>query len=343
MQDAQLLEQLNGKMHDVFDVLFVAAVIFYERRERITEHVGKRSFERKGHGGVHHDPLAQAAAADRERLNAQIIGKRFYDRHRRGHNVGTVGRQTADAFALFHVEHAHHVVNGFEIFDAERVIMHDIERIFAHEAVDLVKVAERSAHADHLRIGIDRFEPIDLLELLGEELFDPRRLLLGRNAVARKKIGQRHRAERKRCVVQNIAAIVINNFRAAAADFENNALGRIHGVDHAAVDERRFVAFRKHAHADAASRLYFVEKRTLVFRAANRRRRHRGDIVHPARVAQPAEHFKRFNGFRNALRLQKTVSVHVLSEADALFDFILDHVIAVAEQPYDDEPRRIRA
>ena len=91
-------------MYDVFHMGNIAPVEADESSERIAEHVGNGTFQRLRKRLIEHDPLPQSATADRERLNVQIIRERFNDRKRRGHNIGTVGRQTADAFALFQDE-----------------------------------------------------------------------------------------------------------------------------------------------------------------------------------------------------------------------------------------------
>ena len=76
---------------------------------------------------------------------------------------------------------------------------------------------------------------------------------------------------------------------------------------------------------------------------ADRRRRHGDDAVYVRRLAKAFEHFKRFDGLRDALRLQKAVAVHILPEADALLDLVLHHEIALLEEVDDDEPRGIGA
>ena len=76
---------------------------------------------------------------------------------------------------------------------------------------------------------------------------------------------------------------------------------------------------------------------------ADCRRRHGDDAVYMGRLREALEHFKRFDGLRHALRLQKAVAVHILSEADALLDLVLHHEIALLEEVDDDEPRGIGA
>lgn len=54
MQHAQLFEELNRQVNHVFDVLFVAVVILYERGERIVHYVGYGLFYRAGECLVEH-------------------------------------------------------------------------------------------------------------------------------------------------------------------------------------------------------------------------------------------------------------------------------------------------
>ena len=273
----------------------------------------------------------------------QIVEEGLDDGERRGHDVRPVGRKAADALALFDVEDAHHLVDGTEIVRREGVVVHDAQRILPDETVDLVEVAEGAAHADHLRVGLHFREPVDLLELLGEEFLYFRRLFFGGDAVVREEVGERHGAEAERRIVQNGAAVVVDDLGAAPADLENDALGHVHRVDDAAVNERRLLLFGEHAHPHAAGRLDLVEEGALIFGMADCRRRHGDDAVYMGRLGKALEHFKRFDGLRHALRLQKAVAVHILAEADALFDLVLHHEIAVLEEVDDDEPRGIGA
>ena len=219
--------------------------------------------------------------------------------------------------------------------------MHDVERIFADDAVDLVEIAERPAHADHLRIGFDLREPFDLLELLGEELLDLGRLLLG-GAVVGKQVGERDGAEGERLEMQDAPAVVVDDLGAAAADLEDDPLWDVHRVDDAAVDERRLLLFGEHVDADPAGRLDLVEEGALVFGAADRRRRNGDEALDARGVAQAFEHFECLDGFGDALRLQKAVPVHVLTEADALLELVLHHEVPVSEHPHDHKPRGVR-
>ena len=219
--------------------------------------------------------------------------------------------------------------------------MHRVQGILAHEAVDLVEVAEGAAHADHLCVRVDLREPFDLLELFGEELFDLARLLLGRDAVVGEEVGERHRAEGERRIVEHRPAVVIDDLGAAAADLQDDPLGDVHRVDDAAVDERRLLLFGEHFDADAARRLDLVQKGALIFGAADRRRGDGDDARDAARVTQAFEHFERLVCLGDPLRLQKAVPVHILTEADALFEFVLDHKVIAAEQADDDKARGI--
>lgn len=218
--------------------------------------------------------------------------------------------------------------------------MHRIERIFLDELADFEQVPERPAHADHLRFGIHLFQPRLLFELLGEKFLDFPRRFLGR-AIPREQIRERHRSEGKRRVIEHVPTVVIDDFRTSAADLQNQPLGNIHRIDDAAIDERRFLFLRKHADLYIASRLYLVQKGALIFCAADRRRRNRDDSVHRARIAKALEHFQRLDRLRHSLRLQKAVSVHILTETHALFQLVHDHEMPFREQVDDDQSRRI--
>ena len=63
----------------------------------------------------------------------------------------------------------------------------------------------------------------------------------------------------------------------------------------------------------------------LIFGAPNRRSRNGDDAVNIACVAKTLEHLERADGLRHTLRLQKAVPVHILSEAYALLELVLDH------------------
>ena len=91
--------------------------------------------------------------------------------------------------------------------------------------------------------------------------------------------------------MQNIAAVVINDLRAAAAYLQNDPFGNIHGIDDAAVDVSRLFLFGKNAYLYTAGCLNFVEERTLIFGAADRRRRNGDNARNTARVAQALKHF----------------------------------------------------
>ena len=218
--------------------------------------------------------------------------------------------------------------------------MHRVEGIFLDELADFEKVSERAAHADHLRFGIDLLQPGLFLQLFGEKFLDFFRRFLG-GAVPREQVGQRHRAEGQGGEIEHVSPVVIDDFRAAAADLEDEPLGNVHRIDDPAVNERRFLFLGEHPYLYIAGGLNFVQKGALIFRAAHRRRRHRND--HAAGVAKPLEHLQRLDRLRHSLRLQKAVPVHILSEAHALLQFIYHHEMAFRKQVDDDEPRRIGA
>lgn len=250
------------------------------------------------------------------------------------------GESPPDLFALVDVEHLDHVVDVGEILDGKMIIVHRVEGIFLHEFADFEQVAEGTADADHLRFGIHVFQPGLFFQLFGEELLDFFRRLLGR-AVPREQVGERDGAEGQRRVTEHVAAVVIHDLRAAAADFQNQPLGDIHRIDDAAIDERRLLFLGEDAYFYVAGSLNLVEEGTLIFRAADGRGGHRDDPVHARRIAQPLEHLQRADGLRHPLRLQKAVAVHVLSEADALFQLVHHHEMSLRKQVDDDEPRRI--
>ena len=343
MQHAQLLEQLYGKMHHVLHVRGVAAVIQHQRFQRIIQYVGNRLFHRHRHGLIEHDALAQTVSADREVFHAHIIHKRFDDSHRGGHNVRTGRRKPADFFAFIDIQRLYFIVNHVEIVRRQAVVMYRVQRVFLNEFADFEQVSERTSHADHLHFfGIHFGKPVDFFQLFREKFHGVRRRFFGR-AVVREKVGQRNRAERQRCRTDHVSAVVINHFRAAAADFKDKPLGNIHRVDYAAVYQNRLFLFGKHADFNAAGCLNFIEKRTLVFRPAHRRRSHRDDAAHPRRVAKPLEHFQRADGFRHALRLQKAVSVHILPQPNAFFQLVGYHKMPFREQIHDNQSCRIRS
>ena len=188
MQYAQLLEQLDGEVHHVLDMLLVAPVIFDKGVQRIGQHVGERTLHRHGHRLIEHNAFAQSRSAHGERLDIQILGKRTNDRKRGRHDVGARGRKSADTHTLFHVELAHRFVNAVEILRGKLVVVHGIHRIFSDDAVDFIEVTEGTAHADHLRVRIDLLQPLYFLELLGKKFLDALRLQTGR-AVVLKQIG----------------------------------------------------------------------------------------------------------------------------------------------------------
>ena len=104
---------------------------------------------------------------------------------------------------------------------------------------------------------------------------------------------------------------------------------------------RRLLLFGEHAQADVAGRLDLVEKRALIFGAAHRRGGDRDDPVDARRVAEALEHAQSTDGLRHPLGLQKAVPVHILTEADALFQLVHHHEMSLRKQVDDDEPRRI--
>ena len=112
--------------------------------------------------------------------------------------------------------------------------MYGFKRIFLHNLGHSAKISERTAHAYKLRFRIDVFKPLYAAQLFGKELFYLNRLFFGRKVVLREKLRQRNRAERKRFVIKKVTSVVINDFRAAAAYFENKTFGYIHSVDNAA-------------------------------------------------------------------------------------------------------------
>ena len=284
-------------------MLFVALVVFYEGIQAVTEDIRERLFLRNRHRLVEHDALAKPRTADGELLEVHVLCERFYDRERRGKNIRAPRRKPLDFLLFVEVEHLNRVVNALEILDGEHIVVHRIQGILAHELADFENIAEGAAHADHLRVGIDFLEPLNSRELFGEEFLHLFRLRLRGKAVVLEQIGQRDRAEGKGDEVEHVAAVVIHNLCAAAPNLQNDALGDIHGVDYAAVDERRLLLFAQNAHLDAAGRLNLVQKAALVLRAAHRRRSHRDDAVYPARIRKLFEHFQRAYGLRNPLRL----------------------------------------
>ena len=141
--------------------------------------------------------------------------------------------------------------------------------------------------------------------------------------------------------MQHRPAVVVDDLRAAAADLQNDPLGDVHGVDDAAVDERRLLLLAENFHFDAAGRLDLVQEAALVFGAAHRRRRHRDDAVHAAGIRQLLKHLQGTDGLCHARRFEEPVALHVLPEADALFQLVHHHKMPFAKQFDDHEPRRI--
>ena len=181
--------------------------------------------------------------------------------------------------------------------------MHVIEGALSHHFADLAKIAERTAHADKLRFGVDILQPFDTFQLFGEKFLDLRRLFFGGKPVARKQLRQRYGAERKGFVIQKIFSVILHDLRTAAADLENDPLGDIHRVDNALIDVHRLFFRREHAKFDAAGRGDFFQETSLVFRTSDRSRRNGDNFLDPVGIAKFAEHFQRFHRFRNALRL----------------------------------------
>ena len=110
---------------------------------------------------------------------------------------------------------------------------------------------------------------------------------------------------------------VINNLRATAADFQNQAPRDIHRVDDPTVYKRRFFFFGENADAQIAGCLDFIQERTLVLCFSNRRRTNCDNLFYLAGIAKAFEHFQGLNRFRDSLGFQKAVSFHVLTKTDA--------------------------
>ena len=125
-----------------------------------------------------------------------------------------------------------------------------------------------------------------------------------------------------------IAAVVVDEVGGAAAHLHDEPFGDVHGIDDPLIDEERLLLHGEHLYLYTAGHRHFVEEALLVFGAAHRRRGVGEYLVHVVGVAQFPEHTQGLDGLRHTLRLDDAVPVHILSEANRLFEFVEHHEIA---------------
>ena len=219
--------------------------------------------------------------------------------------------------------------------------MSHIERIFGYHSANSAEIAEASAHSHKGGIGLDGIEPGNLFKLVGNKILNLLRPLLRIGHVRLEKVGKRNRSEGKRFVVYKIAPVVINEICRAAAHFHNQALGNIHRVDNALIDKHCLLLYGQHLDFYAAGHSYLVKEALLIFRPAYCRRGVCEYLVHVICVAKPAEHRKRLYSLSNSLGLDKSVPIHILSQADGFLKLVENDEIAAVEYVNQNQPCRV--
>src|SRR5699024_10744666 len=163
--------------------------------------------------------LAQSRAGDGEVFYVHIAYERLDYRKRRGKNICTLCRKSLYLLLFVEVENLYHIVQRDKVCCKHIIVVHGIERVLVHHLVDFEQVPERASDAYHLRVGVYVREPLYAFELFGEELFYAVCRFFWLLPLPREHIRERYRAERKRCIVEHIAPVVVNDFGGTAADF----------------------------------------------------------------------------------------------------------------------------
>ena len=138
------------------------------------------------------------------------------------------------------VESLERVVNIVEFVETDMIIMRHIQRIFLKPAAYLAEIADRTAYADKLRIGIDILIPIDFVKMLGDVFFDKTGTLQRVVRRVGELFGQRDRSERQRVLSKHYSAVIINKFYAAAAYIHDKTFRHVHTVYYSGINESRF-------------------------------------------------------------------------------------------------------
>ena len=278
MEHAKLLEELHGEIDHLIGMLPVAVEKLRQRVQREAEHVRNRLVDGERNGVIEHQPGAHAGCADDDIAQIHVFFEGVDRRERTGKDIRPPRRNAADLLLFIQIQALQQIVRMREIHVVHHVIVDHADGILSHDLGDAADIAERAAHADQLSLGIDRLQPGNLRELFGKEFLHFLRLLLGGEPVVREQLGQRDGAERQRLVRQKIPAVVVDDLRAAAADFQNDPLGNVHRVDDALIDVHRLFLGGENAELDAAGRRDLIQKTSLIFRMANRRGRDRDDL-----------------------------------------------------------------